>query len=357
MEFAVNRAVTYIFLGVLVAVFAFVLYLFASALVMQERNFQEQSREHERLASRTIEERENALKSARQRVKDLLEDKERVQKQLGEANARLTQLEKNEQGFEALLSRKEQQPDSEKVEKLSKLSISQIAEKLRKAIEKGDRAMTATFIAALEKNHDEAFTYFMKAALSTAENPAKFYNILMLSMLKDPKSLTFFQDILRSEKDPLIRRAAASALYGLPDKSSVPVLVEVLNKDKDWGVKTNAAAALGIIKDTRAIEPLKQAYTKEENETLRNFALASLAKIADPGSVDFLAMVAKTADNADHRLIAVTGLKAVATPEAAAALREVCLKQTGAVAEEAGNALEELSKDKSVSQEKEVSGE
>lgn len=338
-----NRPVTYIFLGVMVACFAFVLYLITSALITQERDFREQYREHKRLASLTIKEREQAFEQARQRVETLTRDKERVQKQLEEARARLKELEESEQDFAAGLSRDGRQPDSEEVGKFAKLPVEQIVAKLREALDAGDRAASAVLAAALRQNREEAFNHLMEMVANNADNSQRLSNIRMLAVLKDPRSLTFFQDILKSEKEPMTRRAAAGALYGIPDRSSVPLLIEVLREDKDWGVKTNAAAALGVIRDPRAVEPLKEIFRKEENATLRNFALAAIAKIADPGSLDFLTEITEKSDNTDHRLIAVTGLRAIATPEAAAVLKKISTGQKGTIAQEAKKAFEELS--------------
>jgi HEAT repeat protein len=308
---------------------------------VQEREFQERLHEHERLAEKVDKENLAALQRAKQHAAKLAENKKRIESQLEEAQARLARFQKEtDQDLKAI------KPDEGEVEKLAKLPVAQIASKMKNAIDGGDRDSISTLAAALKRNRDEALKYLMETISNSSDKSENYRYLLMLAMLRDTRALAFFQDLLQTETDAMIRRAAASALITVPDQSSVAVLIDVLRADKDWGVKTNAAAALGEIKDPRAVEPLKQTYLKEENYTLRTLTLGALARIADPGSVGFFSEIAEKSADGGFRLIAVNGLKNIGTPEAMAALQEVVSQQTGTVADEARRALEELSQEK-----------
>ncbi len=327
----------------MVVFFAAVLFLVVLSRFTQERQIKEDIESHKQLVKETNEERART----EQLAQDLLEQENRLQKKLDETQALLAELmRKNEQELKAVLLPAPPEPDEAEVEKLAKLPVEEIVTQLHTAIEDGEGTRFLTLAAALGKNRDEAFTYLMKALSETSDNSRKHHCLLMLSMLKDPRTLSLFQNTLRSETDILIRRAAASALGGVPDSSSVPILIDVLRTDRDWHVRKNAAAALGIIGDTRALAPLKQVYLHEENSMLRNYALAAFARIAEPGNPGEEPGIARESEDEGHRLIAVIGLKKIATPEAIATLQDLANSQTGRLADEARHALEELSKKK-----------
>ena len=83
------------------------------------------------------------------------------------------------------------------------------------------------------------------------------------------------------DKDPAVRRHAASALGGIGPEAekAVPALIEAL-KDKDWSVRSRAAWALGSIgpRAEKAVPVLIQAL-KDKDPAVRSAAQIALKKI------------------------------------------------------------------------------
>ena len=332
-----KRTLTYIFLCLMVALFATVLYLLASALFTQEKEFGELVEKQERLARETDKDRSRVERLA----EELLEQEIRLKNKLDHARVLLDKLAReNEQAIKAELSPPADKPDQAEVQKLAKLPVPEIVSQMRKAIGDSDRLKILTCAAALRENRDEAFIHLTEAIASASTDAEKQELLEMLSHLRDPRALNTFQDVLKNETEAGLRQLAAIALMKIPDRSSVPLLVDALRTDTDWRTKTNAAAALGVIRDPRAVEPLKKVYIDGENSTLRLFALAAISLIADPATTEFLAGVATGSEIEDHRRLSVAGLDNIATPEAIAVLRRIASEQTGLAAQEARWALE-----------------
>ncbi len=73
-----------------------------------------------------------------------------------------------------------------------------------------------------------------------------------LGEIADPVSLGFLHEVLRNEKERLLRADAADALGRLGDKSAIPWLVESL-KDPEWNVVESAVIALTRLRAREAI--------------------------------------------------------------------------------------------------------
>lgn len=333
-----KRILLYVLLGAMAALFAVVLCLVPGALLEQDRELSQIVQKHNDLEARVDAER----RATAQLVEQLAQKTRLLDESLEKVRLRAELV----QAFQPTLAGMGGQPDKAEVRKLARLPVAQIVTRLWQAMESGQREKERDLDAALRTKGHEAFTCLVNLISRTRGSYEKYYYLSMLSRLRDPKTLAFFQKLLVNETDKLSRRVAATALMRLPDKSSVPVLIEALRTSNDWGVKTNAAAALGVIKDRRAVEPLKSAYQAERKPLLRNYALAALAHIGDHATVAFFCEIVKNSSNEDHRLIALNGLKKIGTPAALAELRDIATHQTGTVADEARKAVQDLSQKK-----------
>lgn len=341
-----KRVYLYILIGVIAAFFAVILALPGAALLNQDREMRQLLEEHDKALEADIEaqrrETEQLVVQFRQKMRRLDEMIERAR-----LSADLA---------ETLKEPFNPQPDKAQIEKMARLSVEEIVRRLRDAMETGRRKREYELLGALRTKGQDAVSYLTSALSARRADPDRHCHLSMLSSLRDPETLPFFQELLKNETDELSRRIAATALMRLPDESSVGPLIEALRTSADWGVKTNICAALGVIEDPRAIEPLKETFWGERKPLLRCYALAALARIGDPGTAAFFSGIASRSKDEDHRLIALNGLKKIGTPEALAALKDIASHQTNAIGEEARKALEELSRKESDPRGKEHGG-
>ncbi|MBI2266096.1 MAG: HEAT repeat domain-containing protein [Armatimonadetes bacterium] len=89
------------------------------------------------------------------------------------------------------------------------------------------------------------------------------------------------------DRDPVIRREAASALVELKHPETVPVLLEYLKEEKWWVWKPELVSLLGRFSDSRATEFLVGLLKKETGDVKRA-AIAALGEIGDRKAVSAL---------------------------------------------------------------------
>ncbi len=88
---------------------------------------------------------------------------------------------------------------------------------------------------------------------------------------------------LLNDRDPFVRREAALALGTVRHSSATDALLNSIRRDRDAEVRTAAVIALGEIGDTKAVVPLTNILKNnpsEEDEMLRRSAARSLGQIA-----------------------------------------------------------------------------
>ncbi|HXM34743.1 MAG TPA: HEAT repeat domain-containing protein [Pyrinomonadaceae bacterium] len=106
---------------------------------------------------------------------------------------------------------------------------------------------------------------------------------------------------LLNDKDPFVRQEVAYALGGIHNRGAVAGLLERLNTDKEDGVRGAAAVALGMIRDEEAVVPLSQALSSsrpsargarkrktKENEFVLRAAARALGEIGSRAGVPAL---------------------------------------------------------------------
>ncbi|MEZ4319683.1 MAG: M1 family aminopeptidase [Myxococcota bacterium] len=97
-------------------------------------------------------------------------------------------------------------------------------------------------------------------------------------------------DVLQTDTDPRVRRAAASALGGFRDADAAEALLGVLEEDiTTWQLHGAALKALGSTRDARAIEALTPYLTMDSwAQTIATRALSGLASTRDPSVLEVL---------------------------------------------------------------------
>jgi len=99
--------------------------------------------------------------------------------------------------------------------------------------------------------------------LKSSNSQVRKEAVLYLKEAQNGQAIEPLIRVLREDKDPVVRIAAAVALGDLKDKRAVDALVVAL-KDEYSEVRQFSALALGEIGDTRAIEPLIDALGAAE---------------------------------------------------------------------------------------------
>jgi len=97
-------------------------------------------------------------------------------------------------------------------------------------------------------------------------------------------------DLLQTDKDPRVRRAAAGALGNFRDATTADALLGVLEEDiSTWHLLGAAIKSLGSTRDPRAIEAIKPFLEMESwASTIPTRSLAGLAATRDPAVLDIL---------------------------------------------------------------------
>lgn len=106
-------------------------------------------------------------------------------------------------------------------------------------------------------------------------------------------------ETLRSAPDYNVRRDAAKALAGFPEREGVDALIYAMKHDCEWPVRFNCAEALGEIGDARAVGPLTEALLDNSNTVIK-YAAVALGKIGDPQAIEPMLGVMRRYQNGDY---------------------------------------------------------
>lgn len=102
-----------------------------------------------------------------------------------------------------------------------------------------------------------------------------------LGELKSKEAIHALTEILKEDRDVLVRSSAASALgeIGSEAKEAVETLIETMQKDRTIGVRLGAVVALGKIGSIESLPILRQIMEEEKDTTLRSWVAHAIRKI------------------------------------------------------------------------------
>ena len=102
-----------------------------------------------------------------------------------------------------------------------------------------------------------------------------------LGELKVKEAIDELVEILKEDRDSMVRSSAAAALgdFGREAKEAVEVLIDVMKRDQIIGVRLEAAVALGNIGDEDAVPALTKIALEDEDIRVRSWAADALRKI------------------------------------------------------------------------------
>ncbi|MBD3189532.1 MAG: hypothetical protein GF308_02760 [Candidatus Heimdallarchaeota archaeon] len=102
-----------------------------------------------------------------------------------------------------------------------------------------------------------------------------------LGELKSKEAVHALTEILKEDRDVLVRSSAASALgeIGSEAKEAVETLIKIMQKDRTIGVRLGAAVALGKIGSEEALPVLQKIIEEEKDTALRSWVAHAIRKI------------------------------------------------------------------------------
>ncbi len=188
-------------------------------------------------------------------------------------------------------------------EKLPRLSALQDREARRRTVEElgrsGDERQVAPLLEALRSDRDflvrsaaaealgnlksELALNGLIAALGDVSPDVRAAAALALGRLGRPQAAMALRPCLR-DGEPTVRGAVAVALGKLGDATALPALIELLS-DVEAEVRASAAEGLGALGRSEAVEPLLHALD-DTNLYVRSRAATALGMIGDTRAVD-----------------------------------------------------------------------
>jgi HEAT repeat protein len=139
-----------------------------------------------------------------------------------------------------------------------------------------------------------------------------------LGGIEDPRAIEALSRALRTDESVEVRRMAAWALGEIEDAAGVPALSDALRSDRDDEVRRMSAWALGEIESATAVEALGAAL-KDSSPEVRKTAVWALGEIESPNGVPHLLPFLKD-ENTEIRSQAAWALGEIESPRAVAAL-------------------------------------
>jgi HEAT repeat protein len=112
--------------------------------------------------------------------------------------------------------------------------------------------------------------------------------------LKSPLLIPALAQLLRKDRSPAVRGAAALSLGEIEDQSSVEHLIVSLNRrrEDDEFVRRSSARSLGLLKSVDSVPALTSVLMdKKESNDVRREAAQALGIIGDKGAIDALRSV------------------------------------------------------------------
>jgi HEAT repeat protein len=126
----------------------------------------------------------------------------------------------------------------------------------------------------------------LQSALSNGNKEEKRTALMQLRSLRSEAASRLAVASL-TDKDPMVRATAASAILFLPPTEAVAALSPLIS-DKDEFVRREAVFALGETADPSAASVLRSALVKDKSQEVRTAAAVAIGKTGDPASVDAL---------------------------------------------------------------------
>lgn len=218
---------------------------------------------------------------------------------------------------------------------------------IREALSRDESPMIRTE-AARATSDPSLFQAELSHALRDSNVRVREAAVVTLGAGRARESGPGLSEVLREDKWPLVRAAAARAMGGLPaDRGLDDALVDAV-EDPAAEVRRSAIAALGSRHAARAASRLRETLEdKDEIDTIRATAAGALGAMCDVASVDLLTRYAQRlarggADVSDYRIgqSAIEALGALRPRDIAARLSPLLSKEAhGPVRQMAARAL------------------
>ncbi|MFZ0515193.1 MAG: HEAT repeat domain-containing protein [Candidatus Nitrosopolaris sp.] len=134
----------------------------------------------------------------------------------------------------------------------------------------------------MERQFDHRNAKYFLDLLTHTDNVIRTRAICILADIADKDSVDHISNVLKNDKDPLVRHEAAFSLGQLGFTNAISALSGALSSDSSFFVRHEAAIALGVIGSESAREALDKALDdgSEEVRESANIALANIDYIS-----------------------------------------------------------------------------
>jgi HEAT repeat protein len=139
----------------------------------------------------------------------------------------------------------------------------------------------------MERQYDHRNAKYFLDLLVHTDNVIRTRAICVLADIAEEDSVGHISNVLKNDKDPLVRHEAAFSLGQLGFTNAISALSAALSSDSSFFVRHEAAIALGVIGSESARDALHKALD-DESEEVRESAIIALANI------DFISRVKRT---------------------------------------------------------------
>jgi len=185
-----------------------------------------------------------------------------------------------------------------------------------------------TEYAKLAKRLAEAGDPRGKAALDImrdSPDDAEFKLSVLYALIEsgdDALALDAVRDVLKTSKDPELRRQAVFVLADVEDPAVLTTLIEVAKSDPDADVRRHAIYAISNeSEDPRVLDTLVSIMKSEKDPDIRRHVLYALAEVDRPDVVKILSDAALNDPDLEIRTAATYAIAEVDDPEALRALK------------------------------------
>jgi HEAT repeat protein len=130
----------------------------------------------------------------------------------------------------------------------------------------------------MEKQFERKNEQYFNQMLDHHDNVVRTRAVCILAGIGGENAVEPIGEVLKYDKNALVRHEAAFSLGQLGYRSGIPALADAVRSDSSFFVRHEAAVALGVIGSEEARKTLSEAL-KDESDEVRESAVVALANL------------------------------------------------------------------------------
>ena len=210
-------------------------------------------------------------------------------------------------------------------EKPAAPAVSELFEKLSAAGLAGMRSPKfAETLDAVKAAGKPAAEFLMKALRTSTSATERFLAGALLEGAGDADAVPALADVLKSDKDDVVRRMASHAIAVLGSPAAEGPLRAASTEDADWGVRVNSAYGLAKLGKDDGLRILRDAYESPDTPAeYRLPVLGGLADVAAPSTAPLFRKILTDTKDVSYLLTSIHALEKMKDTEALPALEQI----------------------------------